>query len=617
MRILPSRYMAQAKPVLIKKQRAQLQHVQAPLKGLSIYSKLTTSDPLLAPVLDNFIVEEDRITCRAGTLLRMTHADAKPIFCLVPFYGAPEQLAAATNGKLVNITTGDTIRDGFTSDDWHWTSFSNLSDKDYTVMVNGHDGVWSWDGGETLPSAPIPIVTVSKANPAVVTIGAADIGLIYEGATIYIAGATGDFAVVNGHHKATSVGTPVNSFSLPGVDTSGATGTSPAGMTVIVQGSVAPELVKAPATKPYIVPDQFQIVVSHMNRLWFADSTNLALYYLPLQQKSGELKELPLNAIFKRGGSIRAVYTWTVDGGMGLDDQLVIFSSNGEAAIYNGTDPDTVGDMKLTGVFRFDSPMSKHSVINYGGELYCLISTGLVPMSTLIRAESEQLGKQDRTVFSLFADTALTMRDRPGWSVILNHSSGRIICNQPLGSPNSYRQLVRFMPNPIWATWSKLPARCWGWVDNRMFFGSDDGKVYEMSPIYLNDNGQPITTDVQAGWSLYKTPANKHFKMIKAYTITDGVPRPYLDMRVDYDATAPSNQPDVTEGALGSEWDVSDWDDADTIGADWAHAEVRQTNWTGVAALGRVGAPRMVTAVRNCTFSITGWDVLYENGSVL
>ena len=137
MRMLPTRYMTQAKPVQIKKQVAQLQHVQAPLKGLSLDAKLTAGDPLLAPILDNFIVEEDRITCRAGTKLMMTHPDGKPIFCLVPHYGAPGQLAAATNGKLANISTGASIKEGFASDDWHWTSFSNLSDTDYTVMVNG------------------------------------------------------------------------------------------------------------------------------------------------------------------------------------------------------------------------------------------------------------------------------------------------------------------------------------------------------------------------------------------------------------------------------------------------------------------------------------------------
>ncbi len=32
---------------------------------------------------------------------------------------------------------------------------------------------------------------------------------------------------------------------------------------------------------------------------------------------------------------VRALATWTVDGGAGMDDQLVIFSTNGEAAIYS------------------------------------------------------------------------------------------------------------------------------------------------------------------------------------------------------------------------------------------------------------------------------------------
>lgn len=612
MRMLPSRYMAQAKPIRIKQQVAAVQHVQAPLKGLSIYAELKAGDPLLAPILDNFIVEEDRITCRGGTMLISTHPDANPIACLVPFYGQPSRLAAATNGKLANITTTATIKGGFTSDDWHWTSFSNLSDTDYTVMVNGRDGVWSWDGGLNGDPQTVPVVVLDNLNPVRVTVASENIGRFVNGVTVVIAGGVGEWAFVNGPHIVGNVGVPApNSFELVGVD--GTVATIPqvgGGATAALGASMVKEIITAPAGKPYIVPDQFQIVVSHMNRLWFADNTTLGLYYLPLQQKSGELKELPLNAIFKRGGSIRAVYTWTVDGGTGIDDQLVIFSTNGEAAIYNGTDPDS--DFNLTGIYRFDSPMSKHSVVNYGGELYCLISTGLVPMSTLMRAESEQLGKSDRNIFTKFDVIARTMRDRPGWMAILNHSSGRIICNQPLGALNSYQQLVRFMPAPVWASWSGLPSRCWGWVDNRMFFGSDDGKVYEINPTYLNDDGQPIKVDVQAAWSAYRTPAQKQFKMLRAYIISDGVPKPHLDMRVDYDTAPPFNQPDITEGSTGSEWDTADWDTAD-----WANAIRAKTNWQGVAAKGGVGAPRMTALIRNCTFSVTGWDVLYEPGSVL
>jgi len=446
----------------------------------------------------------------------------------------------------------------------------------------------------------------------VVTVAAADIDKFIDGMDVIFAGAVGTGWVnLNGTHSIWNVGTPANSFTVYGVDTTTATGTSPAGITAVPQGSMVKEPVTAPSYSPHIVPDQFQLVVSHMNRLWFADSSNLALYYLPLQQKQGEVKELPLNAVFRRGGSIRAVYTWTVDGGMGLDDQIVIFSTNGEAAIYGGTDPDS--DMSLTGVYRFDAPMSKHSVVNYGGDLYVMISTGLVPMTTLMKAESEQLGQYDKSVYSEFFGNALSYRDRPGWMTLLNHSSGRLFCNMPLGSPNSYRQMVRFMPNPIWASWSGLPARCWGWVDNRVFFGSDDGKVYEMHPNYLNDDGKPITVDVQAAWSEYGTPNAKHFKMIRPYIISDGTPQPYIDMRVDYDLTPPQNQPDVSFGDPGALWDVATWD-VDY----WTISGRSRNNWTGVGIIGAGGCgPRLTASIYNCSFALNGWDVIYEQGNAI
>jgi hypothetical protein len=239
------------------------------------------------------------------------------------------------------------------------------------------------------------------------------------------------------------------------------------------------------------------------------------------------------------------MYTWTSgDGGVNIDDVLCLFSSNGEVVLYSGVDPDS--DFNLAGIFRFDRPMSKHSVINYGGELYVLISTGLVPMSTLLKVETDHLGNTDKTIFSEFFQASFRYRDRPGWSVLLNPSSGRLICNTPMGSDNSYRQMVRFMPNTAWATWSGLASRCWAWIDDRVFFGSDDGKVYEINPRYLNDSdgtptgSKPIRADVQTAWSTYGSPGIKQFKMVLPYIITDGLPRPSLDVRVDYDDAAPS-----------------------------------------------------------------------------
>lgn len=518
MRMLPSRYAA-PKPAQIKRQVASLKHISAPLKGLSLSSKLAEGDPLTAVVLDNWTVEENLIRSRPGIAQTVALAGGAAVEALVPFYGSPDKLAAASGGKLFNLD-GSVIHSGFLSNDWHFTAFSNLSQTAYTVMVNGQDGVWSWDGL-----------------------------------------------------------------------------------------AVAAETVTAPAGKPYIVPSQFNVVVSHMNRLWFADSANLSVYYLPIQQKSGEVKELPLNGIFKHGGNIRAIASWTVDGGGGLDDQLAIFSTNGEVALYGGTDPDS--DFALTGIYRFDAPMSKHSVVNFGGELYVLISTGLVPMSQLMRAETAQVGKlADRQNYTAFL-AAADKRDFPGWAVLLDQSTSRMICNMPQGG-KTYRQMVRNMPGQQWSSWSALPSRCWGWFDNRLFMGSDDGKVYEMAAFNLNDAGKPIRVDVQAAWQSFGTPATKQFKMVLPYLQSDGVPVPFIDLKVDYDQTAPTNQPDVTVGSgSGASWDTGTWD---VDG--WAGSPANWNNWSGVGRLGRVGAPRLVALVSNCTLALTGWDVLYESGSV-
>jgi hypothetical protein len=370
------------------------------------------------------------------------------------------------------------------------------------------------------------------------------------------------------------------------------------------------EDVTRPAGEAWVSVSSLNIVVSHMNRLFFADTGNLAIYYLPIQAKSGELKLFPLNAIFRRGGSIRAMATWSIDGGNGPDDVLVIFSSNGECVIYSGTDPAT--NFKTVGRFDFDAPMSKHSITRYGGELYVLISTGLVPMSTMLKAESDQLGQSEKGVTTLFSKAANAFRSDLGWATFLNPSSGRLYCNIPQGAKNRYMQMVRHMPKAIWATWDGIPARCWGWLDPYIYFADDSGNVYEMHPTYLNDDGKAIKVDVQMAWSSFKTPAKKSFKAIQTYISTDGAPQPVIDIKTEYDFTDGVNQPDINEIPEGSYWDVSDWNTAE-----WATGERAITIWNGVAGRGRVGAVRMTHTVQNATFAIKGWEIIFEAGTLI
>ena len=532
MRMVASRYIEQ-RPAKTKSVPSKIVPISAPLKGMSLSSSLAPGDPLLGPIVDNWVVLENCLRVRPGTKRILTIPENPPIKSLIPYYGEPQTLGLAAGGKVlrVDLTEAGT---GFTSDVWSWTNFTNLSVDDYTILVNGKDGVWSWDGS----------------------------------------------------------------------------------------GAMVKEHVRAPASETWIDPDAMRIVLAHHNRLWFADETNLAIFFLPLQSMGGPetppaepeddmglLNYVPLNAIFKRGGKIRAMYTWTIDGGTNLDDQMVVFTTNGEMAIFSGVDPET--DFILVGVFRFDSPMSDRCVVNYGGELYVLTSTGLIPMSTMMRAESENLGKSEKGVVTVFSTVAKKGRNQFGWEVILDQHSGRMICNMP--TPGDVEQMIRAMPSQVWCHWSRLFATCWQWIDGSLYFATADGKLYQMDEEFLNDDGTAITADVQSAWSLFKTSSIKQFKMALPFIRTDGQPRPYMDIMVDYDDKPPTNQPEISSPISVGEaaWETAVWDQSS-----WAGGMRLWNNWTGVGKLGRVGSIRMRVSILNCRFEISAWNVVLEEGSL-
>ena len=466
-----------------RRSTSHVAHVSVPLKGLSRYAQLNEADPLLASVLTNWVVEQDRISLRPGYAQIGALTDGRTISTLIPYYGVGQKFIAAAGDGLFNATGTRIGTKVYGGDQWQWTSFANLSQQKFTLMVNGFDGVVSWDGSSgSLPSRQADEIGIPEADE--------------------------------------------NGFRQLEVNL-GDEEINP------LTGEVNPATFDA---------NKLDKILSHMNRIWLADSQDLVVYYWPIQTVGGTLGVLPLNAYFKRGGTIKSLQTWTLDGGTGMQNMLVIFSSNGEAAIYAGVDPAT--DFKLVGIFRFDTPMGAGCTVNYGGELYVLISTGLVPMSTLLKAESENLGRSDQNIMQEFINVSNSFRDAYGWSVIVNSQTNHAICNMPMGG-GKYQQLIRFMPNAVWSKWADVPARCWAWLGNHAYFGTENGKIHRAGTEYLDDNGAPINVDVCFAWSSFKSVNKKQFKMARLYMMSDSIPKPFVDVEVDYVTKPPTNLPDA------------------------------------------------------------------------
>ena len=386
---------------------------------------------------------------------------------MIPYYGAPQELAAAAGGKIYDLS-GAEIKTGYGGDDWAWTSFSNLSSVDYTVMVNGIDGVVSWDG------------------------------------TTFVT-----------------------------------------------------EAVTAPAGETWIIPAKFDKILSHMNRLWFADSENLAVYYLPVQTKSGALFVVPLNAIFKRGGSIRGIYTWSIDGGVGLDDAIAIFTSNGEVAIYSGVDP---GHRLQAGrrlpLRRADVERQHHQFRRR-------------PLRDDFHgagADDDADPRRDRAAGQSRPQRHEGVRGRlEGPPRPLRLAGDAQPPHQPRDLQHADRQ--RQVPADgaqdagadLDANGATSRRGAGAGSNNQTYFGSETGGIYLGGSEYLNDNGAAINADVRFAWSNFSSVQKKNFKMMRLYTITDGLPRPFMDLEVDYNNVPPTNQPEVTAGPSGgADWDTGD-----------------------------------------------------------
>ena len=110
MRMMPTRYMGKAQPLRVKRgPAAKVGHLTAPLKGLDLSIQLSGntrgSDSLLAPILKNFVVFEDRIQTRPGSAILATHAAHKPIEALIPYFGVPQALPQPPTAKSPTAST--------------------------------------------------------------------------------------------------------------------------------------------------------------------------------------------------------------------------------------------------------------------------------------------------------------------------------------------------------------------------------------------------------------------------------------------------------------------------------------------------------------------------------
>jgi hypothetical protein len=347
----------------------------------------------------------------------------------------------------------------------------------------------------------------------------------------------------------------------------------------------------------------------HQRRLWCGEKDSLTAYYLPVNSVGGSATAFSLAGIASLGGFIMAMGTWTRDSGSGMDDIAVFITSEGEAIVYQGTDPAAATTWSLIGVFRIGKPIGRRCIMKAGSDIIIMTQDGFVPLAAILsldRSQSRLVAISDQ-ISKAVNDAVRSFGTLFGWQPILYPKGLMMVFNVPQSSTTSYQ----FVFNTITGApcrFTGINAVCWGMLNDDLYWGATDGTVNKFDD-GKNDLGSNIDADGLQAFSYFSSPQqNKVFKQVEPVFESDGNPNAAIDMNVDFQVKAPVGTPQASPVSSGL-WGVAKWG----IGL-WGSAGQIYQGWRGVRGIGRAGAIRIRISTNSAQPSWIATNYTYVKG---
>ena len=350
---------------------------------------------------------------------------------------------------------------------------------------------------------------------------------------------------------------------------------------------------------------------AHQRRLWFGERDSLTAWYLPVNSIGGAASSFSLAGVATRGGYIMGMGTWSRDGGDGQDDVAVFLTSEGEAIVYQGTDPAATATWSLAGVFRIGKPIGRRCFRKAGADLLIVTDEGVVPCSSVLSIDRSQTEKVALTqqINKAFNDYVRDYGSLFGWEPFIYPRRTMLLFNVPTSSSTADQIAFNTITRAP-CKFTGIPAVSWGLRNNDPYFGSSNGTVYRFDT-GPSDAGTNINTDALQAFSYFGSTSNsKLFKLVRPTFEADGVPAIAVEMNTNFRVFPPSAVP-TSIGGAGALWDDPGavWD-----GANWGGAADIYDGWLGVRGEGRSGSIRMRTASNSLTASWIATDFIFTPG---
>ena len=584
-----------------QRQSANTASVASPIGGWNARDSIANMPPLDAVTLNNFWPTPTDVQLRLGYTQFCTGITGQ-VNSLMNYAGVTSQKLFAAAGTSIYDASGSTAVavKTITNDKLQHINVGTAGGH-FMVAVNGDDAALLYDGtnwisyASTATAQTISTITRGGTGNLTATVTtAAPHGLI-TGNQIVVAGASP--AQYNGTFIITRTGASTFTYTMA---------TAPATDATTVGAYTINYAITGVNSNTFVHVNLFK------NFLFFVQENSMEVWYLPVGQVAGAATKLDFGGIARMGGFIQAMGTWTIDAGQGADDYAVWVTNNGEAIVYNGTNPDAAETWALKGVWQLGQTFNRRCFLKWGGDLLLLTQDGLVPLASALQSSrlDPRVNLTDKIYYAISQEASLYAANF-GWQINYFASENMLIINIPSG--NGIRQFCMHTISKAWCSFSNINAKCWELSYDTMYFGGN-GFVGRFWDSY-SDAGNNINAEVQQAYSYFDAPGQqKRFTMIRPIFQTDnGLPGILVGINTDFDAQ--NSLGAVSFNAVSSTlgvWDSATWDE-DV----WGGALALTRLWQGVTGIGYSGGIIMKVASQGIDVHWVSSDYVMERGGIL
>ena len=321
-----------------------------------------------------------------------------------------------------------------------------------------------------------------------------------------------------------------------------------------------------------IDPTNFNFVMIWKNRVWFIEKDSANSWYLDVATLYGAATKFNFGAQFRQGGSLRTLYNWSLDGGLGLDDLLVAVSSSGDVVVYQGTDPDDATKFAIQGSWEIGSvPAGNRFGTEFGGEVYILSIYGLLPISQLLNGSSTNDPNTYLTAkISPFIRQVMSeFRENLGWQVVVHPEDAQLHIETPQDPQRGNVAFVQYFGNQAWSMIRELDKfHTANWRGNTFWTAGNKNSLQikrgNRENVWIDPGTDGVASPIE--WSILTSfqglgsgARNKRVQYIRPNFIADSVPGFSVSARYDYDIREQGSAPAGSLNEAGR-WDLGIWD---------------------------------------------------------